>query len=169
MIFNFQIIPLDVVSSVTTILAIILLRRRALLDEESADKSWFRENYISLTAGVITYGAYLTAVVFTGEDWVSFLRNHLYDGVAPAALVALLVSRYPSARKIVTDPAPAWPVGYLILLSGAGLSRRRATIEFRVGLPNELPMGCQEAARYCSAMAAVAAERARRRDLQARR
>jgi hypothetical protein len=48
-------------------------------------------------AGTIAYGYYIAAALMVGDHFSDFLRDHLFDGFAPAALVIILMFRIRNA------------------------------------------------------------------------
>ncbi len=52
----------------------------------------------------MAYSMYVAAAVVAGAAFPEFLREHLFDGLAPAALVGYLVSKLP-----FTKPREAFP------------------------------------------------------------
>ena len=67
-------------------------------------KDWARDHYTSIVAGAMAYGYYVGAALLAGAEFPKFLRDHLFDGLAPAALVGILIDLYPR-----TNPAEAYP------------------------------------------------------------
>lgn len=59
---------------------------------------WWRSHYKSLVAGVMAYSYYVAAALMAGAEFPKFLRDHLFDGLAPAVLVGILVDFYPRAN-----------------------------------------------------------------------
>ena len=48
-----------------------------------------------VVAAVMAYIVYVTAAFWAGAEFPQFLREHLFDGLAPAAAVGFLVNRVP--------------------------------------------------------------------------
>jgi hypothetical protein len=64
------------------------------------------------TAAFMAYGFYLAADLLANAEFPKFLRDHFFDGFAPAAVVGLLVDRFfrrlPSEKP--TTNRPIWSV-----------------------------------------------------------
>lgn len=68
---------------------------------DTSDRSitdWVRRYYRSIVAGAMAYGYYVAAALMAGAEFPKFLRDHLFDGLVPAALVAILIDVYPRAN-----------------------------------------------------------------------
>ena len=61
---------------------------------------WARSHYTAVIAGAMAYGTYVAADLLAGAAFPQFLREHLFDGFAPAALVGILVDLYPSETQL---------------------------------------------------------------------
>jgi WD40 repeat protein len=83
-------------------------------------RGWLRNHFKSIVAGATAYGYYVGAVWMAGADVSQFLREHLFDGLAPAALVGILIDFYPSADPVVAFPRIRYPVLIPIMFYIAG-------------------------------------------------
>jgi hypothetical protein len=75
---------------------------------------WVRSHLKAVLAGGMAYAYYVAAALVAGAEFPKFLQEHLFDGLAPAALIAGLIDLYD--RR---DPAHAYrklPVPGTILL-----------------------------------------------------
>lgn len=87
-----------------------------------SDIGWIRAHYTSITAGILAYTAYICADFLAHAAFPEFLRDHLFDGLAPAALVGILVNRYPpDGDRLSVFPGGRRPVVVLLLMSIGGL------------------------------------------------
>ena len=93
--------------------------------------AWFI--LISITAGrqkrmtgvpavtaVMAYTCYVAAALLADAEFPAFLREHLFDGLAPAAAVGLLVNRFPTESPGKALPRIRRPVMVLIVFSAGG-------------------------------------------------
>ena len=58
-------------------------------------------HYTPVIAGALAYACYILADLRAYAPFPQFLRDHLFDGLAPAALVGILVDLYP--EDLTTD------------------------------------------------------------------
>jgi peptidoglycan/LPS O-acetylase OafA/YrhL len=86
-----------------------------------------------VTAGAIAYSFYIAAAMMAGVQLQAFLRDHLFDGFAPAALVGFLIYRVPNTRAKFSTIAP------LYLLSAAVFGLIAAAAVFSAGKDDFLP------------------------------
>ena len=110
---------------VITVVASLLLAYTptATVSERGPDRSlreWLRDHFKSIVAGATAYGYYVGAAWMAGADIAHFLREHLFDGLAPAALVGILIDFYPSADPVVAFPRIRYPVVIPIVFYIAG-------------------------------------------------
>jgi hypothetical protein len=88
-----------------------------------------------IVAGTVAYGYYIAAAMMAGDHLLNFLRDHLFDGFAPAALVVVLMFRIRNARLST--------VGLLFLLylqSAAVFGLIAAAAVFTSGKDNFVPV-----------------------------
>jgi hypothetical protein len=52
----------------------------------------------AVTAAAMAYGFYVAAALLAGAPFPRFLRDHLFDGLVPATVVAVLVDRFISSN-----------------------------------------------------------------------
>jgi hypothetical protein len=111
---------------VVTVVAGLLLAYMppAGISEDRPDQSprdWLRNHFKSIVAGATAYGYYVGAVWMAGADVPHFLRDHLFDGLAPAALVGILIDFYPRADPVVAFPRIRYPFAIPIMFYIAGV------------------------------------------------
>jgi hypothetical protein len=84
----------------------LVLRTRFARRQRPADAL---QRYDALTAAGLAYLCYTASALLVHVPLPEFFREHLFDGFAPAALVAYLVARFTSerARTAESDPRPA--------------------------------------------------------------
>jgi hypothetical protein len=74
-------------------------------------------------AAALAYSAYVAAALDAGAEFPGFLREHLFDGLAPAAAVGLLVNNFPAESPENALPWIRRPVMVLVaFLAGGALS-----------------------------------------------
>jgi len=80
-----------------------------------------RRRFETVVAAVMAYGIYVAAALQADAEFPRFLRDHLFDGLAPAALVGLLVSRFPRDNPRTAFPGIRLPflIDVLFAVSGA--------------------------------------------------
>jgi quinol monooxygenase YgiN len=67
----------------------------------NTDAPW---RFGSVVAAVMAFGFYVAAALMADAEFPEFLREHLFDGLAPAALIGFLVD-----RSLRDDPRKAFP------------------------------------------------------------
>jgi len=87
-------------------------------NQTSAD--WVRSHYTSVVAGAMAYACYLIADLKASAPFPQFLRDHLFDGLAPAALVGVLVDLFPSENPAGAFPRIRRPITIMLMLFAAG-------------------------------------------------
>jgi hypothetical protein len=92
--------------------ALIALRRSAWKTKGIAEAR--------VVAGVMAYACYVAAALLAGAKFPGFLREHLFDGLAPAAAVLLLVNSFPVDRPRTAFPWIRRPVIILVVLFAGG-------------------------------------------------
>jgi hypothetical protein len=75
----------------------------------------------AITAGVMAYGFYVAADCMSAAEWPQFLRDHLFDGLVPAALVGFLILSLPRDDPQLAFPLiqKPWKIFVLFYLAGA--------------------------------------------------
>jgi hypothetical protein len=63
---------------------------------EDTNSAW--ESLEAVIAAMVAYGIYVGAALLANAEFPRFLRDHLFDGLAPAALVAFLIRRFPHPK-----------------------------------------------------------------------
>jgi len=76
----------------------LLIRAKAASNRTAANDTHGPIGFEQVVAGAIAYGFYVAAAMMAGAQLPEFLRDHLFDGFAPAALVGFLIYRVPSTR-----------------------------------------------------------------------
>ena len=69
-----------------------------------------------VVAAAMAYGFYVAAALFAGAKFPEFLREHLFDGLAPAAVVGLLVGSYRWDNPLAAFPWIRRPVLILFVV-----------------------------------------------------
>lgn len=69
-----------------------------------------------VVAAVLAYGSYVAAALLANAEFPQFLREHLFDGLALAALVGFFVNRFPRTRPQEAFKQIKWPWMILLLL-----------------------------------------------------
>jgi hypothetical protein len=69
----------------------------------------------AITAGVMGYGFYVAADCLSAAEWPEFLRDHLFDGLVPAALIGLPILFLPRDNPHTAFPRIRKP--WMILAS----------------------------------------------------
>ena len=87
----------------------------------AVDRPW---RFESVFASMVAYGFYVAAALWAGAEFPKFLQDHLFDGLAPAALVGVLVSLLlrDDPRTILPWIRWPWMILVLFLISGALIS-----------------------------------------------
>jgi hypothetical protein len=77
------------------------------------------KHFETILAAAMAYAYYVAAALLAEAEFPGFLREHLFDGLAPAALVGLLINRLPRGSPKAFPRV--WPVTILVLffLGGA--------------------------------------------------
>ena len=103
-------------------IAIVLKPSRASEGERSTYtlRDWVRAHYTPVVSGAMAYGVYVAADLLAGSPFPQFLREHLFDGLAPAALVGILVDAYPSEDPVHAFASIRRPVVVLLMISASG-------------------------------------------------
>jgi hypothetical protein len=78
--------------------------RKTLGVQKSAPDAGAPWHFGSVVASMMAYGFYVAAALMANAEFPQFLRDHLFDGLAPAALVGVLVD-----RSLRDDPREAFP------------------------------------------------------------
>jgi hypothetical protein len=79
-------------------------------------------HFDAILAAIIAYSCYMAAALMADAEFPKFLRDHLFDGLALAFLVGLLINRFPSDRPRTAFPIIRRPfVVLLVLFMGGGL------------------------------------------------
>jgi WD40 repeat protein len=73
-------------------------------------RDWVRDHLKPMIAAAMAYTYYVAAAWLAGADFPQFLQDHLFDGLAPAALVGLLIDFYPTADPVTAFPRIRRPV-----------------------------------------------------------
>jgi hypothetical protein len=87
-----------------------------------------------VVAGTVAYGYYIAAAAMVGVQIPSFLRDHLFDGFAPAVLVGFLMYRIRDAKAELST------VLLLYLQSAAVFGLIAAAAIFTSGKDNYVPV-----------------------------
>jgi|ERR1700691_2155258 peptidoglycan/LPS O-acetylase OafA/YrhL len=90
-------------------------------------------HFEQVAAGAIAYGFYIAAAMAAGAQFPEFLRDHLFDGFAPAVLVGYLIYRVPNTRARFST------IAFLYLLSAAIFALIAAAAVFSSGEDDFLP------------------------------
>jgi hypothetical protein len=103
-------------------IAIILKPRRTPGREQSiySLRDWMRAHYSPVVSGAVAYGAYVAADFLGGSPFPQFLREHLFDGLAPAALVGILVDAFPNEDPVRAFPRIRRPIAVLLMITASG-------------------------------------------------
>jgi hypothetical protein len=99
----------------------------------SADATHSPIGFEQAAAGAIAYGFYVAAAMMAGAQLPEFLRDHLFDGFAPAALVGFLIYRIPNAQPRFAT------ISLFYLLSAAVFGLIAAAAVFSSGKNDFLP------------------------------
>jgi hypothetical protein len=76
----------------------------------------------TVVAAVLAYGSYVAAALLANAEFPQFLREHLFDGLAPAALVGFFVNRFPRDKPKEAFKQIRWPwIIFMLLWIGGAL------------------------------------------------
>ena len=81
---------------------------------------WKRMPGVPVITAVMAYSFYVAAALYGGAAFPGFLREHLFDGLAPAAVVGLLVNSIPTERPETAFPWIRRPVMILVVFYAGG-------------------------------------------------
>lgn len=76
--------------------------------------------YEAVLAAIMAYGFYAAAALMEEAELPRFFRDHLFDGLAPAAVVGFLVSLFPRDRPGEALQRIRRPVWILVLFAAGG-------------------------------------------------
>jgi hypothetical protein len=79
-----------------------------------------KSRFAPALSAAMAYGMYIAAALAADARFPEFLRNHLFDGLAPAAVVGLLIDRIPVDNTIVPFPRIRLPIVIVVLFYAAG-------------------------------------------------
>jgi hypothetical protein len=79
-----------------------------------------RRRIDSIAAAVLAYLCYVSADFLAGSEFPRFLRDHLFDGLVPAALVGILIGRFPRDNPLEAFPRIERPINILVWLFAGG-------------------------------------------------
>jgi hypothetical protein len=97
----------------------MLFKRSSGERKQAADSSRRLE---AVVAAIMAYSIYVAAAILAGAAFPMFLREHLFDGLAPAALVGFLVNSFPRDSPRTAFPWIRLPIMIAILFGiGGGL------------------------------------------------
>jgi hypothetical protein len=74
-----------------------------------------------ILAAALAYGSYVSAALMGGARFPGFLRDHLFDGLAPAAVVSVLIALMPQDKPHAAFPWIRRPFVIVALFFSAGL------------------------------------------------
>ena len=84
---------------------------------------WGKQKWMpraSVVAAVMAYTSYVAAALYAGAEFPGFLREHLFDGLVPAAAVGLLVNNFPAESPETALPWIRRPVMVLVAYLAGG-------------------------------------------------